>query len=137
MSTLRLLKFGDDRCFRVEILRKAGYEVHHCDSLPTMQRLLQHGPAMDLICIAEGWGKHFEKAAALAREVSDAPVVLFRDSVLPHAISKYDLEVWPLTPPTRWLSLLENLATGGRPLNHRSQLPIGNAALPSVISVGM
>ena len=78
--TARVIHFGLDDCYRVQVLRSAGYEVHESESLAGLAQDLQRDPGVDAVIVSEGTARITEEAAEIARDRGASPVVLFRCS---------------------------------------------------------
>jgi hypothetical protein len=103
MATTTVIHFGSDVCQRVLVLRRAGYEVRELDSLDDL-RLDLGSEAVDVVIVSEVEPSRAEQAAYVAREHSDAPLILFRDSSAVPDKGLFDLVFSSFTPGAQWLS---------------------------------
>lgn len=102
-----IVHFGQDTCFRLPVLRSAGYAVEECESLDRLSGLLA-GNA-DAVMLEEEWQLYTPEAVALTRAYSSAPVVLFRNEPNPVVFDGFDLVIPPLTAPEDWLRQIADL----------------------------
>ena len=118
----RVIHFGIDDCYRLSVLRRAGYEIHDCSNVIQFRAALESETETDAIMLNDSAGSIPENLISIARSGCSAPIILF-----PHAARKYqtgevDLVVPTLTPPHEWLLDLANLIIQARTLRAQLQL---------------
>ena len=117
----RVIHFGTDDCYRLSVLRRAGYAIDSCSNLVQFQAALD--VEADAIMVDDSDGSLPENVISLARTRSAAPIVLFPHATpadtTPHQV---DLVVPALTPPHEWLLDLANLIIRSRALRASSRL---------------
>jgi hypothetical protein len=114
-----IVHFGEDPCFRVPVLRSAGYTVAACESLDQLAILLS-GDA-EAIAFEDEPDFPTREAVALARARSSAPVVLFRNVPELLVPDEFDLVIPSLTAPEDWLKKIANLLEHSRAIRAASQ----------------
>jgi hypothetical protein len=118
----RVIHFGPDDCHRLTVLRSAGFAVDDCASLAQFRGSLLSGSHADAVLLSDGEGFAPEDAAALARNSSTVPVVLFSGTNRTYQGAAFDLVVHSLTPPEVWLHEVDALIAKTRVLGGR--LPV-------------
>jgi len=63
----KVIHFGWDDCYRVQVLRYLGYEVCESESLDELRRNLEGENAVDAVIISEGLPRIIYQASALLR----------------------------------------------------------------------
>ncbi|HEY3990795.1 MAG TPA: hypothetical protein VGM02_15940 [Acidobacteriaceae bacterium] len=114
-----VVHFGDDVCFRLPVLRSAGYSVATCDSLELLSMTLTWD--FDAVIVEEKPRALTRDAVSLIRSRSRASVILFRteiDNVIP---GELDLVIPTLTAPEAWLSEIAALIQWSQQLRAESQ----------------
>jgi hypothetical protein len=106
MATSSLVHFGVDSCFRLPVLRSAGFRISECDVLDELPIALASDP--DAIVLEEEPQFLMEQAIALTRLQSTAPLIVFASETLRQA-PPVDLVIRPLTTPEMWLWEIESL----------------------------
>lgn len=109
----RVLHFGYDDCYRVQVLRSAGYAVTEAMTLPTLERDLQLEQVQAVI-LSEDGPRIAERAADIVRQRSPAPVILFRRSLSDLDEGKFDQVYSCYVPPPVWLSRTAELIAASR-----------------------
>ena len=104
-----VLHIGMDDCHRVAVLRSAGYRVDECGSLMQMATALERANGADAVFLSASNNIPVEQTIALARERSQAPVILFRRSNQSETEDGLDLVILPLTTPEKWLREVDSL----------------------------
>lgn len=108
--TATIAHFGEDRFVRLPVLRKAGYLVQKCLSVPEFAEFLTANPNPSAIVMAEANASSIERAISLARaRTTAAPLILFPGTRRTSVESQFDLIIPALTPPREWLVALNNL----------------------------
>jgi hypothetical protein len=119
----RVIHFGVDDCYRLSVLRRAGYDIDDCSSLVQLQAALESKREADAVMVNDCNGSVPELAISLARSWSSAPIILFPNSSRTYnAEDEADLVVPSFTPPEEWLLKLANLIVRSRSLRAYSQL---------------
>jgi len=105
----RVIYFGCDDCYRVPVLRNAGYEVHQLESLDELSIDLQQNQ-VDAVIVSEDDGQAAGRAITLAREQTTAPLILFRRSAGELDENRLcDQVYWPGVRAEDWLSQTADL----------------------------
>lgn len=118
--TARVIHFGPDECYRVQVLRQAGYIVTESHTLDELGLDLQRNEQVEAVFLTEGDARSTTQAAVLARQLSQAPVILFRRSSLDLDEQKFDLVHPWLESPEVWLAKTAVLIASSRALRQRS-----------------
>ena len=103
MATATVIHFGTDDCLRVPALRSAGYEVLVSDTLEELKLSLDHGEGVDAVIVSGSQPCCIEKAAALVRQHSSAPLILFRQPDAKHNESRFDRVYSGQVAEAQWL----------------------------------
>jgi hypothetical protein len=90
MAAGRVIHFGSDDCNRVQALRQVGYEVRVSESLDRLRLDLEGAEGVDAVMVAEGARRTTERAAAMVRHYSGAPLILFRRTNAPLSVKLFD-----------------------------------------------
>lgn len=107
--TYKVIHFGWDDCYRIQVLRYAGYEVRDCQSIENLGEELQCDAPPDLIVISEDDSRSLPQTTAMVRSHTKAPLILFRrtQNMIDESIFE---RVFPcLAPPELWLSEVEEV----------------------------
>lgn len=99
----RFVHVGEDVCFRVAVLRGAGFQVDVCISAVQLRDVLLYRGETDAILIPDHDGEISEEILHLIRGCSSAPVVLFRSSNRDYPKAWFDLVIPVLSRPAEWL----------------------------------
>src|SRR5215469_6995503 len=102
----RVIHFGMDYCYRLKVLRRAGYEIDACSNLIEFRTALKSDT--DAVMVNDSAGNVPLQAFSPARFHTAAPIILFPDSERAYQTDEIDLVVPSFTPPEDWLL---NLAT--------------------------
>ena len=78
MAAAKVIHFGCDDCYRIQVLRHVGYEVRESDSLECLRLELERRNDVDAVIVAGVPPQRAEQAADTVRRYSDAPLILFR-----------------------------------------------------------
>ena len=116
----RVIHFGCDDCYRIEVLRSAGFEVRESQSIADLGIDLQRDDGLDAVFMSEDLGHDLEQAAEVARQYTQAPLVVFRRFSEPIDISKFDKVYSSLVPPWIWLRETAALIEQSRALRKES-----------------
>jgi hypothetical protein len=123
--TTRVVHIGTDQCHRVLVLESAGYEVDGCNSVEELQRAFKRVESLAAVLVSESQGAVYRDLIREVRECSDAPLVLFRETLHrftePDEEPLFDLEVPVLEPPEAWLPDLATLIARSRELQAQSR----------------
>jgi len=117
----RVIHFGDDRFNRLGPLREAGYSIETCRTIEELRLALRSPVPCDLLTIAETEDALLDDAVAIARSVSDAPLICFQSSTTNRSQSQFTLVVPLLAQPGVWLTEIADLVEQGRLLRSKSQ----------------
>jgi hypothetical protein len=121
MAAAKVIHFGCDDCYRINVLRHVGYEVRESDSLERLQRDLERDEDLDAVIIAGVAPRCAEQAAVLVRQHSGAPLILFRrpDDALDE--SRFDRVFSWFSPDTHWLYSTAVLVMQSKELRTQSE----------------
>lgn len=118
----RVIHFGVDQCYRLNVLRRAGYEVDTCGNLIQLREILESKGETDALMVSDSDGSVRSQAISLARSRTSAPIILFPDSIHSYSTAEVDLVVPCFTPPEEWLLDLANLIVHSRAVREYSRL---------------
>jgi len=118
----RVIHFGVDDCYRLSVLRRAGYIIHDCSNLIQLGTALDADADADAVMVNDSDGSVTEHAISLARSRTLAPIVLFPNSKRKYRTDQIDLVVPSFTPPQEWLLELGNLIVHSRAVRECSRL---------------
>jgi hypothetical protein len=116
-----LLHFGMDDCYRVPLLRRAGYAVEECHSVRRLHSALIQFPEPDAVAIAEDDEIEPDEAVSLVRSHCTSPLVLFQAANPTFQTSEFNLVVPSLTDPQEWLNGIASLIAESRAVRERSR----------------
>lgn len=105
----RIIHFGIDECYRLKVLRRAGYEVDDCRNFIQFRSALDCEIAADAVILNDSQGSVPLTAIPLARSRTTAPIILFPYSRRSYLWEQVDLVVPSFTPPKDWLLDFANL----------------------------
>jgi len=103
MSTARVIHFGSDGFQRVQALQQVGLKVLALQSLDRLRLHLERNAEVDAVLVSEETSQGAEQAAALVRQRSAAPLILFRRSEAALDESRFDRIYASAVPPPFWL----------------------------------
>lgn len=118
----RVIHFGVDQCYRLSVLRRAGYDVDRCGSLIQLCEVLEFAGEADAVMVNDSDGSVPPQAISLARTRTSAPIILFPNSSRIYRTADIDLVVPSFTPPEEWLLDLANLIVRSRAIRECSRL---------------
>jgi hypothetical protein len=119
----RVIHFGVDDCYRLSVLRRAGYDIDDCSNLIQLRAVLESNGEADAVMVNDSTGSIPEFVFSLARARSAAPIILFPNSSRTYQTEQeVDLIVPSFTPPEEWLLKLATLIVRSRALRAYSQL---------------
>lgn len=121
-----VVHFGEDICYRVPVLRSAGYAVEQCDSLEHFSTFLAWNP--DVVALEEEPLIPLRKAISFARARSSASLVLFQHDISATPLEECDLIVPALTAPEEWLDEIATLLERSRTIRADSQALVRKSA---------
>lgn len=99
----KVIHFGWDDCYRVPVFRSIGLEVWEAETLEDLCSGLQRGEKVDAVVLSEDDREVTERAAVVVRQLSSAPLILFRRFHDGLDESRFDRVFGPLAPPEQWL----------------------------------
>lgn len=99
----RILHFGSDDCNRVIVLRRAGYSVDACLTLPHLHSAFNGDGEFAAVVMSEAHELVRRDALTLVRSRSSAPVILFEHTNYCPDEAAFDLVIRNLTPVREWL----------------------------------
>ena len=105
----KLLHFGTDDCNRLLVLRSVGYSVELCPTVEEFHPALQKRPDADAVLVRAASERESRQVVRLAREHSNAPLVLFNTYYDYADEDQFELVISPLTPPEEWLRQIAGL----------------------------
>ncbi len=113
---LRVIHFGCDDCYRVHVLKNAGYDVQECASIMHLQSVLQGPIPPAAVFVSDSAGTPVQEAALVTRTTSSVPLILFCGSAMhvdeSEDDSGFDLVVPACAGPVQWLEKTEALLKG-------------------------
>ena len=115
----RVIHFGLDECYRLNVLRRAGYEINECRNLIQFRTALESTFDTDAVMVN---GSVSKQVISLARLRSPVPIVVFPGAKRTISVQDADLVVPSFTPPEKWLLDLANLIVRSRAIRAYSQL---------------
>ena len=116
----RLLHFGWDDCYRVLVLRRAGYAVTEAETLGELDLDLRQGEPLHAVVLSEDAPPITEQAVGIVRRHSTAPVILFRRSHGDLDERQFDQVFSWFVPPEEWLERTAALIAQSQALRERS-----------------
>lgn len=121
-----IIHFGEDTCFRLPVLRSAGYTVEECESLDVFAGLLNGNT--DAVMLEEEPEISAPRVVTLIRARSSAPIILFRNGGIQSASDGFDLIIPALTAPEDWLRQIADLLEQSRAVRAESMALTQTAA---------
>jgi hypothetical protein len=123
----RIIHFGRDGCWRMSVLRNAGFEVVGCTSFDALLALLDNAASASAaaVVMADASGCDLSEV----RERSTVPLVLFQSTLANVPARSFDLVIAPQTHPQIWLRDL------GDTIERSQAMPIA-AAVPDEVAQG-
>lgn len=118
---LTIIHVGADKCYRLPVLKNAGYRVRLCASIGELREALESAVHPDAVLISEGDEGGHAKAVSLVRARTAAPIVLFRESQRSYSQAPFDMVVPILDPPEAWLADIAGLIARRRAARQGSQ----------------
>ena len=115
----KILHFGWDDCYRLQVLRVAGYDVLESETLAELCDHLQRGGPVDAVILSEDAPHTIEQAAAIVRTHCAAPMILFRCSQCQLDESAFDQVFAGFQSPPEWLARTAELIGQSRALKER------------------
>jgi hypothetical protein len=116
----RVIHFGIDACYRLNVLQSAGYDIVKCGNLVQFRAALD--AEADAILFDDSDGSVPETLICLARSRCSTPIVLFPNHARAYPMNEVDLVVPTLTPPQEWLLDVANLIIRSRQIRACSQI---------------
>ena len=124
-----VVHFGDDVCFRLPVLRSAGYTVAECDSLEMLTAALARNP--DAVLLEAEPLAPMRDAAVLVRSSSRAALILFCNETGRPVPDEFDLVIPSLTAPEQWLDKIAALLQQSRTMRPQAQTHFQESEQPS------
>jgi hypothetical protein len=117
-SSARVLHVGEDVCFRISVMEAAGLVV--CRSNGTDEGISEalRDAGISAVAFSQLRSAHL---VSVARSLTPAPLILFRDPDVEVEESEFDVVIPPATAPARWLKSLATAIEDARYLQARSQ----------------
>lgn len=112
--SFRIIYFGWNDCYRVQVLRSAGYEVKELTCLGGLIRELRNDLRVDLVIVSEGDMRSTEQAAELVQRYRVAPVVLFRRNQNILDETRFTRVLSSFIEPRVWLREIAAVIESGR-----------------------
>lgn len=123
----RVIHFGLDDCYRLNVLRRAGYDIADCNNLVELCNALESDTEADAVMVNDSQGSIPLQVISTTRSRTAAPIILFPHSRRTYNAAKIDLMVAAFTPPEEWLLDLANLIIHFRTVRAMSQLIRGQS----------
>lgn len=124
----RVIHFGVDDCYRLRVLRQAGYEIAECGDFKEFRAALRSEADADAVMLNDSFGSLPLQAIPLARSRTWAPIILFPNPKRAYELEELDLVVPSFTPPQEWLLDVANLIERSRAIRAQSQCLIDESA---------
>jgi hypothetical protein len=125
----RVIHFGPDDCYRLNVLRRAGYDIAGCNNLVELCKTLESDAEADAVLVNDSQGSIPLQAISTTRSRTSAPIILFPHPIRTYDADKIDLLVAAFTPPEEWLLDLANLIIHFRTVRAVSRLIRGQSEM--------
>ena len=119
---VRVIHFGIDDCYRLRVLRTAGYDVEACGNLLQLRKALASNSDADAVIVNDSKGSVPLQAISVLRSSTSAPIILFPHYGRNYQTEEIDLVVRSFARPEEWLLDLANLIVHSRAIRSSSQL---------------
>jgi hypothetical protein len=118
----KVIHFGVDDCYRINVLRRAGYDITQCSNLVQFRAALDSDADADVVMVTDGDGLMSLQAISMAHARCSAPIIVFPNPGRAYRVEGIDLMVPLFTPPEEWLLDLANLIVRNRVIRAYSRL---------------
>ena len=118
----RVIHFGIDDCYRLNVLKRAGYEIAECSDTEAFYAALKLDVDAAAVIVNDCEGDLPAEAIAFARSQSSIPIILFPNPKRSYDGMEFDLAVPTHTPAEEWLLELANLIVKNRAVRACSQM---------------
>jgi hypothetical protein len=131
MATATILHIGEDVCRRIPVIQTAGFAVFQSEiSIPAIRTAFDHGDTFSAVVFHSDISSPPELTVHEARNLSQAPFILFQNPAVICDETDFNLVIPPLTPPAIWLQKLVEVIQASRKLCEQSaQLRKDSAAI--------
>jgi hypothetical protein len=116
-----LIHLGADDCYRVPVLKEAGFCVEEFRSVGRLHSALLQFPEPDAVAIAESDEIEARETMFLVQSSCAAPLILFQGRNRCFETSGFSLVIPPLTEPRVWLNDLVVLIEHTRMIRSQSR----------------
>lgn len=115
MATATILHIGEDICQRIPVMKTAGFAVFESPcSIPAIHTAFDREEDYSAVVFHNDIAAVLEDTVREARDLSDAPLVLFQNPTIICDDGEFDLVIPALTPPDIWLEKLRELIQTSR-----------------------
>jgi len=116
-----VIHFGVDDCYRLRVLRRAGYDIKACSNVVQLRKVLDSQGEADAVMLNDSKGSVPLQVISVVRSRTSAPIVLFPETGRTYETDEIDLVVPSFTPPEKWLLDLANLIVQSRAIRAHSR----------------
>lgn len=121
MAIIAILHVGEDDCQRIPVMQTAGFVVFRSEcSILAIHTAFDREEDYSAVVFHNDVAALSEEAVHEARNLSQAPLVLFENPAISCDESEFDLVIPALTPPQIWLEKLGGLIQARREFGSRS-----------------
>jgi hypothetical protein len=121
MATTTILHIGEDLCQRIPVMEAAGFVVFQSDCFVlAVQSAFAREEEYSAIIFHNDFAAIPENTVHEARDLSEAPLILFQNPTIDCNDGDFDLVVPALTPPDIWLEKLREVIQAARETGQRS-----------------
>jgi hypothetical protein len=122
MASATVLNLGDDLCYRIPLMERAGLHAVRAEcSVSAVRKIFEQGDPFSAVVFHVDFTSGLVPIVAATRILSTAPLILFQNSFVDCDERLFDLVVRVQTPPDVWLKSLEDLIEGSRRLRQKSE----------------
>ena len=100
---VRVIHFGWDDCYRLAVLRRAGYQVTEAGNLAELSGELRAAGHYDAVVISEDTGMDLREVMEAVRDATGAPAILFRRTRSELDGQSFELVIERMLPPDEWV----------------------------------
>ena len=106
---VRIIHFGWDGCYRLAVLRRAGYQVTEAGNLAELSGELRAAGYYDAVVVSEDSGMDLREVLMAIRDATKAPAVLFRGSRSEFDGQSFELVIDRTLSPQEWLRAMASV----------------------------
>lgn len=102
-----VLHVGNDTCHRIPVMEMSGIVVRRCEcSVDSVRALLQEEDSIAAVAFNNDTFPLTDAVVSTARELSDAPLILFESASVKCDDERFDVVIEVLTEPSVWAKTL-------------------------------